>query len=246
MKNKRILVLVLSVILLIICLVGCGGQKTTENYIDETEDNYDLTTENNTTEDEQEVNTNNTKYYSFLKLDGDSLSFNFTVDEFINNYNRVKSSYDTYKDIEESDFVFIDSSVWSDENTYIYGCPLTILGRNNGIMIMLEIGENTNDIKCISLGIQDYVVYQNNKEYMDKFEIQYSLLIQALGMSYTETSEILSDMAYNESTKGNYGLYTNGLALFYATESNCAYYRISSLTEEQAKNSGTLKDVIKN
>lgn len=79
-------------------------------------------TQNTTSENKNTSVGNNTEYYSFLSLDGDTLSFNFTVDEFINNYNKVKSSYDSYKDIEISDFVMINSSAWSDENTTIYGC----------------------------------------------------------------------------------------------------------------------------
>lgn len=242
MENK--VTLILTTILLLTSLASCGEQ-TTSNTVTPTSTTNVTETQNVTSENKNTSVGNNTEYYSFLSLDRDNLSFNFTVDEFINNYNKVKSSYDSYKDIEISDFVMINSSTWSDENTTIYGCPLTILGRNNGIMIMLEIGDSSNEIKCISFGVQDYVVYQNSEDYLNMFELQYSLLIQSLGLSSTEVSDILSDMAYNEATKGNYGLYINGLGLFYSTESNCAYYRITAITKEQAQNSGILKDVIK-
>lgn len=244
---KKEIILILITILLLANLSGCGEQATSKTTTDTTTSTQEVAqTPSATKADKNNSVKNETEYYPFLRIDGDNLSFNFTVDTFINNYNTVKSSHDSYQDIEISDFVYIDSSVWdSGEQTSIYGCPLTILGRNNGIMIMLEIGDNSNDIKCISLGIQDYVVYQNNEKYMNMFELQYSLLIQALGLSITETSDILSDMASNETTKGNYGLYTKGLALFYSTESNCAYYRITSSTKEQAQKSGKLKDVIK-
>ncbi|MFQ7292490.1 MAG: hypothetical protein ACLRQ0_09680 [Monoglobales bacterium] len=247
---KKRAILILTTILLLTSLASCGEQTTsTSNTVTPTPtplSTPNITETQNTTSENKNISVgNNTEYHSFLSLDGDTLSFNFTVDEFINNYNKVKSSYDSYKDIEISDFVMINSSAWSDENTTIYGCPLTILGRNDGIMIMLEIGDSSNEIKCISLGVQDYVVYQNSEDYLNTFELQYSLLIQSLGLSSTEVSNILSDMDYNETTKGNYGLYTKGLGLYYSTESNCAYYRITAFTKEQAQNIGRLKDVIK-
>ena len=236
MKNK--ITLTLTTILLLTTLVGCGGQSTPTD-----------TTPTSTPEIEEPIEStgvseNSDGYYPFVKEENGYTYLTVTPQEFIENYNKVivgKGEGGKTWDISINDFELISSPSLNGRQTSFYACPLTIFGRNNGIMITMQVFDDDNTIYAVQLGINDYYVYDSdaNRDILNDFTAQYGYLIMGLGLSEKETSDILDDLEYNERNYSNYSLYKKGLGFVFNRQKDngdIGWYRIVPTTKELAVN----------
>lgn len=197
--------------------------------------------ENNYTDDET---AENNEYYSFLSENNNSLYFNITINEFLNNYNSLKSPYEDYdyKGISTDDFFYIDSGKnYNGTDITVYGCNLSIMGKNNDICIMISKDKN-NTLTSLSLGVQNYNLYRGDS--LTKILVQYRLLIQSLGVSESVAQSYIADMSDNLQTYNLFATYDKGLALYLDTSNSQAdYYRINPYTVEQWKSASGLNQI---
>lgn len=184
------------------------------------------------------------KYHSFLTEKENGLIFNVTIDKFLNNYNSLKSPYENYdyKDISFEDFFYVESGTDYNGNSIdVYGCILSIMGRNNDICIMIS-KDNNDNITALNLGVQNYNLYTGDAR--TKILVQYRLLIQALGISETTAQSYISEMANNLKTYNIFATYDDGLALYLDTSNSQAdYYRINPYTIEQWESASGLNQI---
>lgn len=185
------------------------------------------------------------EYYSFLTKDGEGLTFNITTEEFLENYNAIKPSYEDYgyKEIEISDFYYVeDGNSINGTPLQAYGCSLTIMGLNNDFSIMLNKEKNSDRIASISFGVKNYNLYKGQA--LTQILIQYRLLIQALGISESSAMTFIDDMSTNLRNCNVFGTYSNGLALYLDTGfAEADWYRIVPCTKEQWRNAPGLNQI---
>ena len=235
----------LLVMILTISLVGCEN-NTSYYESDETESTY--------AEEKSDIDSNEEpivdkkeefEYYSFLTKKGNGLVFNISIDEFLDNYNLLKSPYEDYdyKDICSTDFFYIESGAnYNGTNVDIYGCTLSIMGKNNDICIMISKDSNNNNITALSLGVQNFNLYTGDAR--TKILVQYRLLIQALGISETTAQSYINEMANNLKDYNIFATYDDGLALYLDTSNSHAdYYRINPYTKEQWESAPGLNQI---
>lgn len=240
---KKILMF-LMVVTLLVSLVGCGGNDT-NNEIENSESTY-AEEESGIESNEESIDDSKEEieYYSFLSKKGNGLVFNISIDEFLDNYNSLKSPYEDYdyKDISLEDFFYVESGTdYNGTNIDIYGCVLSIMGRNNDICIMIS-KDNNNNITALNLGVQNYNLYTGDAR--TKILVQYRLLIQSLGVSETTAQSYISDMADNLGVYNIFATYDKGLALYLdSSNSQADYYRICPYTVEQWESASGLNQI---
>lgn len=244
---KLYLVLVLALVSVIVFMVvTVNNHLKTNNTTVINENNVE--TDYYESDDKEQSEENNqleiSKYYSFLSEKGNGLVFNVSIDEFLDNYNSLKSPYEDYdyKDISLEDFFYIESGTdYNGTNIDIYGCVLSIMGRNNDICIMIS-KDNNNNITALNLGVQNYNLYTGDAR--TKILVQYRLLIQSLGVSETTAQSYISDMADNLGVYNIFATYDKGLALYLdSSNSQANYYRICPYTVEQWESASGLNQI---
>lgn len=242
-KTSLILLVVTLLSLIITTLSGCTEMDTTNDYETETTSNYyqEDADETKIQEDNQSVIS---PYYSVLKEEGKGLIFDLTIEEFLNNYNSLKTPYEDYdyKDISFEDFFYIESGTnYNGTGVEVYGCNLSIMGRNNDICIIISKNNNDN-ITALNLGVQNYNLYTG--DYRTKILLQYKLLIQSLGVSETTVQAYINEMGNNLQSYNIFATYDKGLALYLDTSNPQAdYYRICPYTFEQWESASGLNQI---
>ena len=235
---KKILMF-LMVVTLLVSLVGCGGNDSNKE-IEDSESTYTEEKSDNESNEKfiyNESNDYNTvEYYSCLTEDGEGLMFDVTIEEFLREYNKLKSSYENkdYKDIELSDFFYIeDGSSINGSLGEAYGCSQTIIGNFDDLVISLNKEKNGDRIFGISFGIKNnkYIDMYYSDDMFPSMMNQYRLLICAItGCDMSKAIQYTDEMFSNNTLS----TYDKGV-LFTADTSNSLadWYRIVPCTEEQ-------------
>lgn len=242
-KTSFVLLIAVLLSLIITTFSGCSEKDTASDYENKTTSDY-YQEDIDKTESEDESLSEISSYYSFLSQKGNGLIFDLTIEEFLNNYNSLKSSYEDYdyKDISLEDFFYVESGTdYNGTSIDVYGCTLSIMGRNNDICIMIS-KDNNNNVAALNLGIQNYNLYTG--DYRTKILLQYKLMIQSLGVSETTAQSYLNEMGNNLQSYNIFATYDKGLALYLDTSNSQAdYYRICPYTFEQWESSSGLNQI---
>ncbi|MDY3032275.1 MAG: zinc ribbon domain-containing protein [Clostridia bacterium] len=228
--NKRIILSVLMVCVISVPIVNKIKTLSSTESMDE------YTT--NPTENVDDIGSN--KYYSCLVEKDNHLEINVTVQAFLNNYNRLKKSYENkdYKDLTPSDFFFIEEYI----DTYgasvkSYGCSQTIFGTFDDLVIALDT--KGDKIYSISFGIKNnkYADMYYSDEYFGPIMINYQLLISSVtGCDMNTSKKYVDNMFNNKKSTGKISTYDKGLAFIVDTsQSKADWYRIIPCTEKEYK-----------
>jgi len=173
-------------------------------------------------------------YYPFLMETDSGLKFSITVDEFLNNYSMLKSSYNGENDkmLSFADFSYVDKGIdYNGNNIVVYGTTENIIGRKNDVCIMISIDDEGN-MTAIKIVVHNLEEFTKNER--SKLLIQYRLLIQALGITEEEAKMYLDRMQNNYDRCNLFVAYAGGAALSHDRDnSGSDYFRISPYTIRQ-------------
>jgi len=229
MNKSKILLISLAFVLLL-NLFGCSNEQNNNQKEDSS------TSKNMGTEqiiDDNMVQDSN--YYSFLEEVAGRPSINISINEYLDNYNSIKSKYENYnyKDLDTSDFTYVEKGNNNGVNINVYSCPLTIMGRSDWISIIIALNEDDNKtVNQVMLRVENFEMFENKYHIL---LMQYQLLIESLGISNEEATQIVSDLLDNGQSTNHYDVYKKGLA-FFIDNAQMVFFRILPMTENEYNN----------
>ena len=250
MKNK--ITLILSVILLIINLIGCGNQtyKSQETANRETA-NQEASEQNDTDSIENE-------YFSVLEpTDNNGLRFNITLGDFIENYNKSVIAYANAYEIVNKAFVVgadFKKQNGSQPDTYgalcdMYMCNSTLFGYNENLGICVSVEKESHKISYVSIAVDSSMQDSFSKDQVFLYTLQHHIVYRALvnELSLEDCYSITEGIDNNSKIYNISAYFEKGIAfcLDYSYEQSIGirYTRIQPCTRELWKSSPGFKDI---
>lgn len=222
MKKKA--TLILTTILLLTSLAGCGEQTTsTSNTVTPTP--TPISTPSSTTNQQSaSTSTMNNKYFSCIVVDGDLAYFDVTIDEFITKYNQIVDN--SSKDEVVKEFMKLNTEpeliAVTDDGADIYDVtnPVTSTNRS-AVGITLSTLSGSSNIFSVNFDIPNTAGSGTD---ITESMVLAVMALMGEGADYANS-------VYNDLRSTGLGYY-KGLLMGYYKQPTADVYRIVACTEE--------------
>lgn len=224
MTMKKQVTLILTTILLLTSLAGCGEQTTsTSNTVTPTPTHIS-TPSSTTTQQSASTATMNNKYFSCIVVDGDLAYFDVTIDEFITKYNQIVDN--SSKDEVVKEFMKLNTEpeliAVTDDGADIYDVTNPVISTNrSAVGVTLSTLSGSSNIFSVNFDIPNTAGSGT--------DITESMVLAVMALMGEEAN--YANSVYNDLRSIGLGYY-KGLFMAYYEQPTAKVYRIGACTEE--------------
>ena len=225
---KKQVTLILTTILLLTSLAGCGEQTTsTSNTVTPTPTPTPTpisTPSSTTTQQSASTATMNNKYFSCIVVDGDLAYFDVTIDEFITKYNQIVDN--SSKDEVVKEFMKLNTEpeliAVTDDGADIYDVTNPVISTNrSAVGVTLSTLSGSSNIFSVNFDIPNTAGSGT--------DITESMVLAVMALMGEEAN--YANSVYNDLRSIGLGYY-KGLFMAYYEQPTAKVYRIGACTEE--------------